>query len=123
MADICSCNATGTKLDKETVVINTRFRPAQDSTGKDACVRNATAHGYRVVRSHNSAWYLDQTVGRNWTAQYVFDACFNLTASQCSFVLGGAACAWGGSVDASNLMQVRGDISQSCSLIFLSRSR
>lgn len=98
-------NLLGTKLDKETVVIHTRFRSAQDRVGKDACVRNATAHGYRVLRSHNSAWYLDQTVNKNWTAQYDFDPCFNLTASQCSFVLGGAACAWGGTVDASNLMQ------------------
>jgi hypothetical protein len=65
---------------------------------KDACVQNATAHGYRVARSQNAP---STKIGRPST----FDPCLNLMASQCSFIIGGAACNWGGTVDASDLLQ------------------
>ena len=70
------------------------------------CVANATAHGFRVVRSQNIHWYLDQTLQKPWTAQYDFEPCADLPdAASCNFVIGGAASMWGETVDASDLMQ------------------
>ena len=42
----------GTKLDKASVVISTRFREAQDKVGKYDVVENATAHGYAEPGLH-----------------------------------------------------------------------
>ena len=69
------------------------------------CVANATAHGFRVVRSQNIHWYLDQTLHKPWTAQYNFEPCDGLSAQQCGFIVGGAASQWGETADPSDLMQ------------------
>ena len=52
---------------------------------------SATAHGYRVVRSENVHWYLDQTVRKPWTATYEFEPCGDIPDESCAFILGGAA--------------------------------
>lgn len=49
-------NHFGTALDRDYTVINTRFNPSQAKQHKTMCVANATAHGYRVVRSENIHW-------------------------------------------------------------------
>jgi len=97
-------NHYGTALDRNSTVINTRFNPSQ-APARPPCVANATAHGYRVVRSENIHWYLDQTVHKPWTAQYDFDPCGDLDAASCKYILGGAASMWGETVDVSDLMQ------------------
>ena len=94
----------GTSLDRASTVINTRFNPGQ-APARQMCVANATANGYRVVRSENVHWYLDKTVGKDWTAQYSFDLCGDLNASSCQHVIGGAASMWGETVDTSDLMR------------------
>lgn len=97
-------NHFGTALDRNATVINTRFNPSQ-APSRPPCVANATAHGYRVVRSENIHWYLDQTVHKPWTAQYDFDPFGDLDAASCKYILGGAASMWGETVDVSDLMQ------------------
>eukprot|EP00040_Diaphanoeca_grandis_P020052 m.106396 g.106396 ORF g.106396 m.106396 type:complete len:675 (+) comp27718_c0_seq3:243-2267(+) len=97
-------NHFGTTLNRSSTVINTRFNPSQ-APARTMCVANATSHGYRVVRSENIHWYLDQTVHKPWTAQYSFDPCGDLNETSCAFVVGGAASMWGETVDPSDLMQ------------------
>jgi len=94
----------GTQLDRATTVINTRFNPKQGPS-RPVAVPNATAHGYRVVRSENIHWYLDQTVGKPWTATYDFEPCADIPEESCQYILGGAASMWGETVDTSDLMQ------------------
>ena len=48
--------------------------------------------------------YLDQTIHKDWTAQYSFDPCEGYTEQQCAFIIGGAASMWGETVDTSDLM-------------------
>ena len=97
-------NHFGTKLDKATTIINTRFNPSQ-APARPVAVPSATAHGYRVVRSENIHWYLDQTVHKPWTATYDFEPCGDIPDTSCEFILGGAASMWGETVDTSDLMQ------------------
>jgi hexosaminidase len=92
----------------KTVIINTRFN-ARQKPARPPCVINATTNGYRVVRSRNKHWYLDQTVHMNWTVQYNFEPCMvdgvALNEYQCGNIIGGAASMWGETVDASDLLQ------------------
>lgn len=97
-------NHFGTALDRNATVINTRFNPSQ-APARPMCVANATSHGYRVVRSENIHWYLDQTVNKPWTAQYDFDVCGDIPSANCEYIAGGAASMWGETVDPSDLMQ------------------
>ena len=93
-------------LDKAATLINTRFNPSQARSGRVMCVANATRHGFRVIRSENIHWYLDQTLRRPWTAQYAFEPCGDLpTREQCDLIVGGAASQWGETADASDVMQ------------------
>jgi len=100
-------NHFGTALDREKTVLNTRFNPSQ-APKRRPCVANATSHGYRVVRSQNIHWYLDQTVQKPWSAQYDFEPCADLPGGvggkSCTFIVGGAASMWGETVDTSDLM-------------------
>ena len=97
-------NHFGNALDREQVVVNTRFNAAQ-APARPPCVANATAHGYRVVRSQNKHWYLDQTLGKDWRAQYEFELCAGLPDESCRYIIGGAASQWGETADTSDLMQ------------------
>jgi hexosaminidase len=92
------------RLDPSRVVMNTRFNKAQ-APARIMIVANATAHHFRVIRSENKFWYLDQTIHKPWTDQYEFEPCGDIPPESCKFIIGGAGSQWGETADTSDLMQ------------------
>ena len=67
--------------------------------------QNATSHGYRVLWSPTSVWYLSHN-DSFWTNVYKQEPCEGIAADVCeTLVLGGGGELWGEMVDASDIMQ------------------
>lgn len=65
---------------------------------------NVTSHGYRLIWSDSSVWYLDH-LAVTWQQMYVAEPCNGLPDKNCGLILGGEACQWGETVDTSDIMQ------------------
>jgi len=87
----------GTSLDKRTIV-------QQWLPNSTALPMNVTSHGYRLIWSDSSVWYLDH-LDVTWQTMYEAEPCKALTAQECSLILGGEGCMWGETVDASDIQQ------------------
>lgn len=85
----------GTDLDKSTIIH--QWLPLSNIAA------NATAHGYRVLISTSSSWYLDWLTV-TWKQMYAVEPCKGIDDKLCdSLVLGGGGEMWGETVDASNI--------------------
>lgn len=87
----------GTQLDKRTII----HQWLPDSI---ALPLNVTSHGYRLIWSDSSVWYLDH-LAVNWTTMYQAEPCNGLPAENCALILGGEGCQWGETVDTSDALQ------------------
>lgn len=68
-----------------------------------ATLAKVVAAGYRGILSDQANWYLDH-LATTWQTMYLNEPFTNITdAKQQSLVLGGEACMWGETVDASDL--------------------
>jgi hexosaminidase len=84
----------GSKLDNNTVVHVWKEKSTMDAV--------LTA-GYRSLLSNNDLWYLDH-LSTTWDDMYLNEPTEGLSAtSDPSLILGGEACMWGETVDASDL--------------------
>lgn len=55
---------------------------------------NATAHGYRVLWSTNSVWYLN-FLSTTWETMYIQEPCIGIPDDLCdTLVLGGGGAMW-----------------------------
>ncbi len=85
----------GSSLDNNTVVHVWKEKSTMDAV--------LTA-GYRTLLSNNDKWYLDHT-STLWSDMYLNEPTEGLSAtSDPALILGGEACMWGETVDASDLM-------------------
>lgn len=87
----------GTALDKRTII--QQWLP--DSI---ALPLNVTSHGYRLVWSDSSVWYLDH-LSVTWEQMYLAEPCNGLPDKNCGLILGGEGCMWGETVDTSDILQ------------------
>jgi hexosaminidase len=87
----------GTALNKKTII--QQWLP--DSISLPL---NVTSHGYRLVWSDSSVWYLDH-IDVLWQQMYTADPCNGLPAENCDLILGGETCMWGETVDTSDILQ------------------
>lgn len=87
----------GTRLSKKTII-------QQWLPNSVALPLNVTSHGYRLVWSDSSRWYLDH-LDVTWTDMYTAEPCNGLPDANCALILGGEACQWGETVDTSDAMQ------------------
>lgn len=87
----------GTNLDPRTIIQQWRF-----GTG-ERIAKEVTSHGYRLIWSDSSVWYLDSFL-TPWWLMYTAEPCTGLNATECDRVLGGEACQWGEVVDTSDIM-------------------
>ena len=87
----------GTSLDQSTII-------HQWLWGSTKLPKNVTSHGYRLIWSDSSVWYLDH-LDRTWQAMYAAEPCKGLETKECGLVLGGEACQWGETIDTSDIFQ------------------
>jgi len=87
----------GTELDKRTII----HQWLPDSISLPL---NVTSHGYRLIWSDSSVWYLDH-LAVNWTTMYQAEPCNGLPQENCALILGGEGCQWGETVDTSDALQ------------------
>lgn len=90
-------NHFGTALDKSTVI-------QQWLPNSITLPLNVTSHGYRLVWSDSSVWYLDN-LKVTWPQMYVAEPCNGLPDANCELILGGEGCQWGETVDTSDALQ------------------
>eukprot|EP01087_Luapelamoeba_hula_P020254 TRINITY_DN6880_c2_g1_i1.p1 TRINITY_DN6880_c2_g1~~TRINITY_DN6880_c2_g1_i1.p1 ORF type:complete len:528 (-),score=69.30 TRINITY_DN6880_c2_g1_i1:46-1605(-) len=70
----------------------------------EAYVQNATRDGFRVLVSPDGPWYLDG-LSTTWQQMYALEPANGITNhAQAARILGGEACMWGETVDASVIM-------------------
>ena len=86
-----------TELDKKTII----HQWLRNST---TLPKNVTSHGYRLIWSDSSVWYLSN-LATTWQSMYTAEPCNGLTSSECEFVLGGEGCQWGETIDTSDILQ------------------
>lgn len=87
----------GTELDKRTII----HQWLADSVSLPL---NVTSHGYRLVWSDSSVWYLDH-LAVTWETMYAAEPCNGLPEANCGLILGGEGCQWGETVDTSDAQQ------------------
>lgn len=87
----------GTALDPRTVI----HQWLPDST---ALPLNVTNHGYRLIWSDSSVWYLDH-LDVQWQEMYNAEPCNGLPDANCKLILGGEGAMWGETVDTSDHLQ------------------
>lgn len=90
--------ANGVQLPKETII--------HVWIDGDKVLPEATKQGYRTIWS--SCWYLDHLdTGGDWQKYYKCDPFmeFDLSPEQQKYVIGGEACMWSETVDATNVVQ------------------
>jgi hexosaminidase len=87
----------GTALNKNTII-------QQWLPNSIALPLNVTSHGYRLVWSDSSKWYLDH-LDVVWQDMYTAEPCNGLPDANCDLILGGEAAMWGETVDTSDIMQ------------------
>ena len=87
----------GTQLNNRTII-------QQWLPNSVALPKNVTSHGYRLIWSDSSVWYLDH-LNINWSTMYAAEPCNGLTDDECALILGGEACMWGETVDTSDILQ------------------
>lgn len=87
----------GTQLDKRTII----HQWLPDSI---TLPLNVTSHGYRLIWSDSSVWYLDH-LAVDWMTMYEAEPCNGLPAENCALILGGEGCQWGETVDTSDALQ------------------
>lgn len=87
----------GTQLNKKTII----HQWLPDSV---ALPLNVTSHGYRLIWSDSSVWYLDH-LSVTWDQMYTAEPCKGLPEANCGLILGGEACMWGETVDTSDILQ------------------
>jgi hexosaminidase len=90
-------NHFGTALNKKTII--QMWLPNSTTVPK-----NVTSHGYRLIWSDSSVWYLDHVKG-SWQVAYSAEPCTGLPEAGCALVLGGEGAMWGTTVDTSNIVQ------------------
>eukprot|EP00727_Mastigamoeba_balamuthi_P006293 m51a1_g2284 putative beta-hexosaminidase 3-like (916) ;mRNA; f:394744-398356 len=89
-------NHFGTRLAKGTII--------HQWLAGSTIAANATAHGYRVLWSTSSVWYLDW-LDVTWQSMYSAEPCEGIPDEHCAaLVLGGGGEMWGETVDASDIM-------------------
>lgn len=86
-----------TDLDKKTII----HQWLRNST---TLPKNVTSHGYRLIWSDSSVWYLDH-LATTWQSMYTAEPCTGLTDSECELVLGGEGCQWAETIDTSDILQ------------------
>jgi hexosaminidase len=72
---------------------------------KDAETLSSIVKAKRFALS-SFGWYFVANPSPSWKSFYLNDPCSNLTESECEFVLGGEACAWGETINDFNLQQM-----------------
>ena len=87
----------GTSLDKRTII-------HQWLANSYSLPLNVTSHGYRLIWSDSSRWYLDH-LSVTWQQMYDAEPCNNLPDANCKLILGGEGCQWGETVDTSDAEQ------------------
>ena len=87
----------GTALDKRTVI-------HQWLPNSTSLPLNVTTHGYRLIWSDSSLWYLDH-LSVTWGSMYDAEPCLDLPDANCQLIIGGEGCQWGETVDTSDLEQ------------------
>ena len=87
----------GTALNSKTII-------HQWLPGSSSLAYNVTSHGYRLIWSDASKWYLDYLLA-TWELMYDAEPCDNLPSKNCGLVLGGEGCMWGETVDTSDGLQ------------------
>ena len=90
-------NHFGTSLNKKTII-------HQWLPNSVSLPLNVTSHGYRLIWSDSSVWYLDH-LSVTWDTMYKAEPCNGLPAANCALVLGGEGCMWGETVDESDVLQ------------------
>jgi hexosaminidase len=89
-------NHFGTTLNKKTII--QMWLPNSTTVPQ-----NVTSHGYRLIWSDESVWYLNY-VDRTWEKAYAAEPCTGLPESGCALVIGGEGCLWGEWADTSDEM-------------------
>lgn len=87
----------GTALNKKTII-------QQWLPNSIALPLNVTSHGYRLIWSDSSVWYLDHLTV-TWDQMYMAEPCNGLPEANCNLILGGSAEMWGETVDTSDILQ------------------
>jgi hexosaminidase len=87
----------GTQLDNRTII----HQWLPDSISLPL---NVTSHGYRLIWSDSSVWYLDH-LAVDWETMYKAEPCNGLPDENCLLILGGEGCQWGETVDTSDALQ------------------
>lgn len=87
----------GTQLDNRTII----HQWLPDSVSLPL---NVTSHGYRLIWSDSSVWYLDH-LDVDWETMYSAEPCNGLPDENCGLILGGEGCQWGETVDTSDALQ------------------
>ena len=87
----------GTALDNKTII----HQWLPDSVSLPL---NVTSHGYRLIWSDSSVWYLDHLLV-TWETMYAAEPCNGLPEANCRLILGGEGCQWGETVDTSDALQ------------------
>jgi len=87
----------GTALDKRTII-------HQWLANSVTLPLNVTSHGYRLIWSDSSVWYLDH-LSVSWQQMYDAEPCNGLPDENCELILGGEGCQWGETVDTSDAQQ------------------
>eukprot|EP00658_Telonema_sp_P-2_P024155 TRINITY_DN19694_c0_g1_i2.p1 TRINITY_DN19694_c0_g1~~TRINITY_DN19694_c0_g1_i2.p1 ORF type:complete len:278 (+),score=103.50 TRINITY_DN19694_c0_g1_i2:158-991(+) len=87
----------GTSLTKGTII-------QQWLPNSIALPLNVTNHGYQLIWSDSSVWYLDH-LAITWQQMYAAEPCNGLPDANCKLILGGEGAMWGETVDTSDSLQ------------------
>ena len=87
----------GTALSKGTII-------QQWLPNSIALPLNVTNHGYQLIWSDSSVWYLDH-LDVTWQQMHTAEPCNGLPDTNCRLILGGEGAMWGETVDTSDSLQ------------------